>query len=370
MKKSRINEFFLPVLFLVSFFLFLSCQSENSGKKPISDRKKQTVVPENNFRMDEPQRNSTVKPGNRLRLKFSLLKENIDFDSIRVTTGEYLLTVLNNRLDTSVVFPSVNPGNRRISYQVFLSDSLIANASVAINVLSDIEPEKLKYRIINTFPHDTKAFTQGFEYDNGYIYEGTGNYGESSLRKYELKTGEILKYRSLSSDLFGEGITRFDGKVYQITYRAQVGFVYDEENFELIRKIYYQNKEGWGLTNNGEDILMSDGTNIIYFMDPEFFSVIRKIEVYDNEGEVDMLNELELVNGRLYANRYLSDEIVVIDPESGKVTARIDMSGLLKKEDKQARTDVLNGIAYDKDNDRFFVTGKYWPKIFEVKFYN
>jgi glutamine cyclotransferase len=222
--------------------------------------------------------------------------------------------------------------------------------------------------VIKTYPHDKGAFTQGLEYVNGFLYEGTGNYGESSLRKVDLETGEILKYRNLSSDLFGEGITRINNKIYQITYRAQVGFVYDEDNFELLRKIFYQIREGWGLTNNGEHILMSDGSHIIYYMDTTYFSVEKKIEVYDNNKEVDLLNELELINGVLYANRYTTREIVMIEPETGKLLGRIDLSDILDPADNYSGIDYFNGIAYDSENDRIFVTGKYWPKLYHVEF--
>jgi glutamine cyclotransferase len=171
----------------------------------------------------------------------------------------------------------------------------------------------------------------------------------------------------LSSDLFGEGITLLDGKIYQLTYRSQVGFVYDAETFEQLQKFYYQNLEGWGLCNNGSEIIMSDGTNNIYFIDPQYFTVNRKIEVYDNVSEVDSLNELELIDGTIYANRYMTNEIVLIDSQSGKITAKADMGGLLKQEDIRTETDVLNGIAWDKDQKRLFVTGKYWPKVFNVE---
>jgi glutamine cyclotransferase len=177
-----------------------------------------------------------------------------------------------------------------------------------------------------------------------------------------------LKFRNLSSEFFGEGITLLNNKIYQITYRSQVGFVYDAETFEIQNKIYYQNKEGWGLSNDGENIIMSDGSHIIYFMDTTYFSVERKLEVFDNTGEVEQLNEIELINGILYANLYTLNDIVMIDPATGKVTGRIDMSGLLKPEDRHSSIDYFNGIAWDAENKRIFVTGKYWPKLYHVEF--
>jgi glutamine cyclotransferase len=222
--------------------------------------------------------------------------------------------------------------------------------------------------VIREYPHDIKAYTQGLEFHDGFLFESTGNKGESSLRKVDPETGEILKFRNLSSEFFGEGLTLLNNKIYQITYRSQVGFVYDAETFELQNKIYYQNKEGWGLSNDGESIIMSDGSHIIYFMDTTYFSVERKIEVFDNTGEVEQLNELELINGTLYANLYTLNDIVMIDPATGKVTGRIDMSGLLKSEDRHSSIDYFNGIAWDAENKRIFVTGKYWPKLYHVEF--
>ena len=225
-KKNRqnLNHLFLIFITICLFFIH-ACQSENSGKKSIPDQKKQAITVTKNFQLKKPESNTLIKPGEEIKLKFQLLNENIEFDSIRVGCSNVHLRTLTGQMETQAIFPGLDPGRKRIHYEVFLTDSIIEKGSEGLIILSDIVPVKMKYRVIDTYPHDTKAYTQGFEYDDGYIYEGTGNYGESSVRKYELKTGEIIKFRSLSTDLFGEGITRFDGKLYQITYRVQVGFV-------------------------------------------------------------------------------------------------------------------------------------------------
>ncbi|MCK4748912.1 MAG: glutaminyl-peptide cyclotransferase, partial [Bacteroidales bacterium] len=155
--------------------------------------------------------------------------------------------------------------------------------------------------------------------------------------------------------------------IYQVTYKSQVGFIYDKSSFKEIQKIYYQNREGWGLSHNGEELIMSDGTHVIYFLDSEMFTINRQIEVYDNKGRADSLNELEYINGKIWANRYFTNEIVIIDPETGKVEGRINLKGILKATDRKTSTDVLNGIAWDEAANRIFVTGKYWPKLFEIK---
>jgi glutaminyl-peptide cyclotransferase len=358
------------ILSLSIFFLVCSCKNapkpgirDNSGSENnISEKKEQL------FRLVQPESGSKFTCGE--KISFILKgkgKENF-FDSLKVSNGNTLLDFEINKSGIIVNTSGLNPGKHRLSLKLFLPDGNHENLSVSLEFLSDIVPLEYTYRVLKTYPHDINAYTQGLEFSEDKLLEGTGAYGESSLRKLDLKTGEILKFRNLPSDIFGEGITQLNGKIYQITYRAQVGFVYDARSFDQINKIYYQNKEGWGLCNNGENIIMSDGTNLIYFMDTTYFSVERKIEVYDNNGQVDLLNELELINGKLYANRYTTNEIVIIDPETGKLEGRIDMSGLLKEEDKHRRIDYFNGIAYRKSTGQIIVTGKYWPKLYEVEF--
>jgi glutamine cyclotransferase len=260
-----------------------------------------------------------------------------------------------------------NTGQSSLRLRVFLTGGKAENQSRQLTFLSDVVPAPYGYRIVREYPHDPAAYTQGLQYADGWLYEGTGNYGTSSLRKVELETGEVLKIRNLDQSLFGEGICVFGERIYQLTYKSQVGFIYDKASFEEIQKVYYQNKEGWGLTHNGRELIMSDGTHVIYFLDPELFTVIRQIEVYHNEGKADNLNELEYIRGKIWANRYYTDEIVIIDPETGKVEGRIDLTGILKTRDRSPNTDVLNGIAWDSERDRLFVTGKRWPKLFEIK---
>jgi glutamine cyclotransferase len=238
---------------------------------------------------------------------------------------------------------------------------------VAVILLSDILPRDLSYTITHIFPHDINAYTQGLIYMEGWLYEGTGQYNESSLRKVDLVTGNPEHLLNLPGDIFGEGITIFNNKIYQLTYKSQVGFVYDKETFRRLHKVYYQNKEGWGLTHDGENLLMSDGSNVIYYMDPEYFTEVRRIEVYDNKGPVRELNELEYIRGKIFANIYGSEQIVIISPGTGKVTGRLNLSGILPEADRHRRIDVLNGIAWDQETGRIFVTGKYWPRLFELK---
>jgi glutamine cyclotransferase len=235
-----------------------------------------------------------------------------------------------------------------------------------IVVYSDVVPKKYGYKVIHTYPHDRDAFTQGLFYDGGKLFEGTGQESGSTLREVELETGKVIRQHDLDDSLFGEGIALYRDRIYQVTWKSKVGFVYNKSDFKLINKIYYPT-QGWGLTTINDKIVMSDGTNILYFFEPEMFTAVSKIEVYDNEKKVDQLNELEYINGEIWANIWMTDLIARIDPVSGKVMAYVDLKGLLSKSDRDEDTDVLNGIAYDSQSNRIFVTGKRWPKLFEVK---
>jgi len=224
----------------------------------------------------------------------------------------------------------------------------------------------LGYRIVNTYPHDPRAFTQGLVFADGVLYEGTGLRGQSGLRKVDLKTGNILRVRQLSAHFFGEGITIYGNRVLQLTWRAKVGFVYDRQTFQLLETFNYPT-EGWGITHDGRSLIMSDGTSTLYFLDPQTFQEVHRLAVHTRDGPVSRLNELEYVKGEIYANVWKTDRIAKISPETGEVVGWIDLEGLLKPEDHNSRIDVLNGIAYDVKNDRLFVTGKLWPKLFEIE---
>ena len=233
-------------------------------------------------------------------------------------------------------------------------------------IYSDIVPKRYSYKVVHTYPHDTEAFTQGLVYDKGVFLEGTGQKTGSSLREVEPATGKVIRQHNLDPSLFGEGIALYHDRIYQVTWENKVGFIYDKATFNVINKIYYST-QGWGLTTIDDKILMSDGSNVLSFYEPEMFTVASRIEVYDNEKKVDSLNELEYINGEIWANIWMSDLIARIDPASGKVLAYIDLKGILPESDRNSETDVLNGIAYDTEGKRIFVTGKKWPKLFEIR---
>lgn len=242
------------------------------------------------------------------------------------------------------------------------------------------EPTALNYSITNVYPHNTSSFTEGLEWHDNFLYEGTGDtggatyIGNSKLAKIDLKTGKDVKMVPLSKDYFGEGITIFNGKIYQLTYKEEKCFVYDFKSFKKVNEFTYQG-QGWGMTNDGKYLIMNNGSNNLYFRDPLTFQIVKTVGVFDNNGPLGNINEMEYLDGVIYANVYLTNYIVKIDPQTGKVIGKADFSYLLNKyapgelsENDINNGAVLNGIAYDSIGKRFFITGKLWPKVFEVKF--
>lgn len=221
------------------------------------------------------------------------------------------------------------------------------------------------YTIVRTYPHDREAFTQGLQYVDGIFYESTGLNGRSSIRKVKIETGEVLQKRDLSSQHFGEGITLFRGELFQLTWQSGVAFVYDGGSFTPKRTHKYTG-EGWGLTADANGLVMSDGTANLRFVDPATFAERRRVRVTAAGSPLNNLNELEVVRGEIFANIWQTDYVARIDPATGRVTGYIDLSGLLTPREREG-TDVMNGIAYDAAGDRLFITGKLWPRVFEVR---
>lgn len=251
-------------------------------------------------------------------------------------------------------------------YRLFYLRFIVISAVVfAFSCLGEITPQ-YTYHVINTYPHDHNAFTQGLVFEAGFLYEGTGGLGSSTLRKLELESGAILQMHELLDQYFGEGIAVYGNKIIQLTWTSHVGFVYDKTTFTLLQEFTYP-YEGWGMTYDGTHLIVSDGTSILHFLDPVTFEVISHISVQDNHRPIIRLNELEYIQGEIYANVWQTDHIARIDPETGHVLGWIDLTGLLPTEDLEDPIDVLNGIAYDADNDRLFVTGKLWPYLFEIE---
>lgn len=249
---------------------------------------------------------------------------------------------------------------------VLLLVAVLILGVVSLVLLSQQQPsdssQNYAYNVVKTYPHDTNAFTEGLVFDGNSFYEGTGIYGSSDLRHVEVETGNTLQQLRLPSEYYGEGITVVNDTIVELTWQNKTGFVYDKETFSLLRQFSYPT-EGWGITFDGENLIMSDGSANLYFLDPSTFQIVRQVSVHDsNNVSVTLLNELEYVKGDVYANIWLAGKIVIINPQTGQVKGWVDLNGL-----ESALTYQANGIAYDSKTDRLFITGKNWPHLYEIK---
>lgn len=246
-------------------------------------------------------------------------------------------------------------------------DGVVGTNYKSFEVISDIIPEKYTYKVVKTYPHDTKNFTEGLEIHNGFLYESTGENGASKILKRKLFSTKEIESVSLEKKYFGEGITIFNNKIYQLTYKAQKGFIYDLSSFAVIDSFSFQSDQGWGMTNDGENLIMSDGTNTLTYLNSETLKPIKKLQVVNNKGSILYLNELEYSDGYIYANIYTTENIVKIDTKTGKVVAEINCKGILGTYNINNKIDVFNGIAVNPKTNNIYVTGKFWPIIFEIE---
>lgn len=312
-----------------------------------------------------PEEGSSVKRGTPLTLKLDA--SGVSFDSV-----SYLLdtTVVGSRKDTAAVnVPTADlPLGIKVLTARIYEGGNYKEVTTNVVLLSGRAPVPYNYSVVNSFPHDTTSFTEGLEYHDGYLYESAGLYGESSLRKVDLTTGKVVQKADLDDKYFGEGLTVVGDKIIQITYREGTGFVYDKSSFKKLSEFPYQaGREGWGLAFDGKRILNTDGTNNIYFLNKDTYQKEGGIEVYDDKGPVDSLNELELIDGKIYANIWQKNIIVIINPDTGEVEGKLDLTYLYPEGQREQNEDVLNGIAWDARGRRLFVTGKKWRKLFEIK---
>ena len=312
-----------------------------------------------------PEAGSSVSVGDEVKLKLRFPEGKSADSVVYFVDDERFSAVKDSQL---VVFSTATAkiGSRLFTAKIYANDQ---TEEVSTNVLIKPAqaPEQFSYKVLATFAHDTSSYTQGLEFNDGMLYESDGEYGSSSLRKVDPKTGKVLKKQDLANEVFAEGLSILGDKLVQLTWQENVGLVYNKNSLVLQGQFPYQNsREGWGLCNNGERFYKSDGTNQIYFLNKDTYQEEGFIEVYNNQGPVNQLNELEFIDGKIYANVYQSDKIVMIDPKTGAVTGEIDLSGILQPKDRYPNTDVLNGIAYDKVGKKLYVTGKKWAKLFQI----
>ena len=270
-------------------------------------------------------------------------------------------------ITTNAILNDITLGEKIITAIVKYDDET-ETLTKAIKVFNNIIPPIYKYEIVNTYPHDITSYTQGLEFYNGELYESTGQKKESKLRKVNFETGEVLKNINLDDAYFGEGLTILNDKIYQLTWQNKRGFVYDVNTFERLSTFNYgKSKEGWGICNDGEKLYKSDGTENIWVLNPENLTEESYIQVYTEKGKIPSLNELEWIDGKIFANIYQRNGVVIINPKTGGVEGVIDFKPLIKLVTQHAELDVLNGIAYNSERQTIFVTGKNWDKLFEVK---
>lgn len=305
-------------------------------------------------------KNNTAKLGETLKLSLN------NPDGVSIDAINYNLE--GEKISESLQLKDVKLGKQDLIAEVISgSDTIIAESNLI--VLYNKKTKAIKYEVVNTYPHDATSYTQGLEFYKGELYESTGQYGESKLRKVDYKTGEVLKNIDLQNGYFAEGLTILDDKIYQLTWKADTGIIYDVNTFEKLGIFRYnESKEGWGLCNDGKKLYKSDGTEKIWTLNTNNFAEDSKIEVYSIKGKLGRLNELEWINEKIYTNIYESNLIAVINPKNGATEAVMDMTKLTKLIPNFTKNDnVLNGIAYNPETETVFVTGKRWDKLFEIK---
>ena len=346
----------ITLSFLIALTGFTACSSKTSTqRKPVTNIQ---ISPANR----------TIVHGNEFTVKLQSRYTKPKIESIELYLNDSLLTTSKNAdFDYTINTRTLQPGQYSIRAVAKNSKNQSGTNVSKIAIVSGTAPQRLNYAIKGTLEHNTANYTQGFEFYNNNLYEGTGNYAESQLFAYQMPGMNVIKTHQLDDRYFGEGITILNDKLYQLTYKAQKGFVYNVETFEPIGEFRFQSKEGWGLTNDGTHLIMSDGTSKITYLDPQNFKIVKTIEVSHPTGFVNHLNELEYVDGAIYANIWPGETIVKFDAQTGNVIAFIDMRGLLSNFNT-GRIDALNGIAWHKTEQVFYVTGKWWPKVFKVTF--
>jgi len=336
--------------------VFSACSSKsNYSRKPVTNIQ---ITPSSKI----------ITLGNDFSISFQTKVKDGKIKNIELYLDNQLLTS-TEKPDFSITVDSKKylSGNHVIKTVAYKTDGVSGTNSNSIVILSDIVPQSLNCTIVKTFPHSKESFVEGLEFLGDVLYEGTGNNGDSYIFNYKPAENKVIQSLKIDDNYFGEGITILNDKIYQLTYKTKIGFIYDLKSFKKIGEFTFTSEEGWGLTNDGKNLIMSDGTSKINYINPTDFKIVNSIEVCDNKGTIDNINELEYVDGVIYSNIWTKNTILKIDAKTGKVLAYINMESLLSKINTTS-IDVLNGIAYNRGEDLFYVTGKYWPKLFAVKF--
>ncbi|MFY0671963.1 MAG: glutaminyl-peptide cyclotransferase [Bacteroidia bacterium] len=355
---------YLYSLLIVTLIFISGCSSDQ--KKQRTEVKAQTKL----AKLESPLNNTVVKKGDPIKLELTLKeKASEKIDSI----GAYINDRFVQKLEIKTSNVQLNSeniplGRNKLLVKIFKKDGLQENKFAQLKVIGNKVPKQYGFEVINEFPHNKESYTQGLLFHNGKLYESTGQRGQSKLLEIDLTTGEAIKEHKLPKNYFGEGLALINNRLFQLTWTSGQGFIYDLNTFKPIGNFGFTG-EGWGLCTNGKHLILSNGTNELSFLNPDNFKVVKKLQVMDNMGQISKLNELEYINGEIWANYYQYNKFLIyrIDAKTGEINGVIDLSGILKKADNHPTIDVLNGIAYDAENDRIFVTGKNYPKIYEIK---
>lgn len=316
------------------------------------------------FKFAAPEPGTLVNMGTSIPLVLAF-PDSDSIDSVIYSVDGVVLARMTDSSSVTLDTEKIAFGSRTLSARLYQGgEEQIAYSNI---VVVPTPPQRYSFTAVNEYPHDPKAYTQGLEYESGFFYESTGQHGHSSLRKVNYKTGEVVRKVELDQQYFGEGLAIAGNQLIQLTWRENVGFVYNKNTFEKIREFNYsQNREGWGICFDGNRFIKSDGSSRLYFLNKDTFAEEGFIDVYNHRGPVDSLNELEYINGKLYANVYPEDIIVIIDPETGAIEGEINLIGINPDVDTKNSDYALNGIAYDAAGDRLFITGKNWSRVYEI----
>ncbi len=351
MNLRLFSGFIVLSLFTGSF----SCSNQsNRSRKPVVQFKIETL-------------NKKIVYGDDINIGISIKIKDGELDQTKLYMDSVLLITSKKSEFNHSLKKFENIGKHTLKAVSVKTDGVEGIYYKTIEVLSDVVPEIYSYELVQAYPHNETSFTEGLEIHQEFLYESTGENGKSQLLKVNLKTGKTVKSVKLADRFFGEGITIFKNRIYQLTYKTKIGFVYDLENMALVDSFRFESTEGWGMTHDEQNLIMSDGTNSLTYINPETYKPVKKLQVYDDKNPVLYLNELEYSEGYIYANVWTTNLIVKIDPKSGKVLAKIDLDGILTMSSQDHQVDVLNGIAIDPVTQKMYVTGKLYPKLFEIK---
>lgn len=350
------------VLLLV--LLVFSCTEQPKDKISVENIEQNKDKTKYQAKIDvlKPEAGKVITRGDAVVIELVTVDDTRTIDSLVYRVNDKRIESPNESINSD----NFKSGPNTISVKAFNNDGSTDQVSTYVMCLSNFTPKQEKVKAVNTFPHDVNAYTQGLIFTDGFLYEGTGQYRESMLKKIDLEKNELIQSYNLPNNVFGEGIVKHEDRIFQITWQSKRAFVYDAKSFQLINEFQYDT-EGWGITNFGDNLIMSDGTQYLYVLDPESFTVMDQIVVTNHLGPVNNLNELEWIEGKLWANVYLTNTIVIIDPKTGFVESQMDLTHLVPDTYANPHDNVLNGIAYDEKQKKIFVTGKRWPVLYEIE---